>query len=74
MREDEKENNNGTTGDCVVSRRPANFTKADLSRAMSVARENGMTVEVAPDGTIKIVASKTTKSDNPVATASVECF
>ena len=56
----------------LMSRRPANFSKADLSRAMSVARENGMTVEIAPDGTIKIVASKTTKHDNSVATSAVE--
>lgn len=38
-----------------MSRRPATFTKADLSRAMSVAREHGMTVEVQADGTIRIV-------------------
>lgn len=38
-----------------MSRRPATFTKADLSRAMKVARENGMTVEVQADGTIRIV-------------------
>jgi hypothetical protein len=38
-----------------VSRRPATFTKADLARALSVAREHGMTVEVAPDGTLRIV-------------------
>lgn len=38
-----------------MSRRPATFTKADLARAMAVAREHGMTVEVAPDGTLRIV-------------------
>lgn len=38
-----------------MSRRPATFTKADLARAMAVAREHGMTVEVAPDGTMRIV-------------------
>jgi len=38
-----------------MSRRPATFTKADLARALSVAREHGMTVEVAPDGTLRIV-------------------
>jgi len=38
-----------------VSRRPATFTKADLARALAVAREAGMTVEVAPDGTLRIV-------------------
>lgn len=38
-----------------MPRRPATFTKADLSRAMAVAKENGMTVEVMPDGTIRIV-------------------
>lgn len=39
----------------AVSRRPATFTKSDLARAMAVAREHGMTVEVAPDGTLRIV-------------------
>jgi hypothetical protein len=38
-----------------LSRKPATFTKADLSRALAVAREHGMTVEVAPDGTLRIV-------------------
>jgi hypothetical protein len=38
-----------------MSRRPATFTKADLARALAVAREHGMTVEVAPDGTLRIV-------------------
>jgi hypothetical protein len=38
-----------------VSRRPATFTKADLARALSVAREHGMTVEVQQDGTIRII-------------------
>lgn len=46
-----------------MSRRPATFTKADLARAMAVAREHGMTVEVAPDGTFRIV---------PVSSAKVE--
>jgi hypothetical protein len=38
-----------------MSRRPATFTKADLARALAVARDHGMTVEVAPDGTLRIV-------------------
>lgn len=38
-----------------MSRRPATFTKADLARAMSVAREHGMTVEVQADGVIRLV-------------------
>jgi len=38
-----------------MSRRSATFTKADLARALAVAREAGMTVEVAPDGTLRIV-------------------
>jgi hypothetical protein len=42
-----------------VSRRPATFTKADLARALTVAREHGMTVEVAPDGTLRIVPIST---------------
>lgn len=35
-----------------MSRRPATFTKADLARAMAVAREHGMTVKVEPDGSL----------------------
>lgn len=38
-----------------MSRRPATFTKADLSRAMAVAREHGMTVEVAEKGLLRLV-------------------
>lgn len=38
-----------------MTRRAATFTKADLARAMAVAREHGMTVEVQQDGTIRIV-------------------
>lgn len=45
-----------------MSRRPATFTKADLARAMAVAREHGMTVEVAPDGTLRIVPVATEKA------------
>jgi hypothetical protein len=44
-----------------VSRRPATFTKADLARALSVAREHGMTVEVQQDGTIRIVPVSVSK-------------
>jgi hypothetical protein len=44
-------------GDTVMSRRPARFTEADLRRAIrAVAKTNGRyTVEIAPDGTIRIV-------------------
>lgn len=38
-----------------MSRRPATFTKADLARAMAVARENGMTVKVEPDGSMLLI-------------------
>jgi hypothetical protein len=33
----------------------ATFTKADLDRALSVARKHGMTIEIARDGTIRVV-------------------
>jgi len=45
-----------------MNRRPATFTKADLARALAVAREAGMTVEVAPDGTLRIVPVSGTAS------------
>ena len=35
--------------------RPARFTEADLRRAVKVAEQSGRDVEVAPDGTIRIV-------------------
>lgn len=38
-----------------MGRRAAAFTKVDLERALSVAKKHDMTVEVAPDGTIRIV-------------------
>lgn len=33
----------------------ATFTKTDLDRALGVARKHGMTVEIARDGTMRIV-------------------
>lgn len=38
-----------------MSGRPARFTKADMRRAGKVALELGMSVEVTPDGTIRMV-------------------
>ena len=38
-----------------MSRRPATFTKADLARAMAVAREHNMTVRVEPDGSLLLI-------------------
>jgi hypothetical protein len=35
--------------------RPARFTVADLRRATKVAEQTGRDVEIAPDGTIRIV-------------------
>jgi hypothetical protein len=41
-----------------MSRRPARCTKADIARAVSVAKDCGMAVEILPDGTIRIVPSE----------------
>ena len=38
-----------------MSKRPARFTEADLRRAMKVAAEAGKTVDILPDGTLRIV-------------------
>jgi hypothetical protein len=57
-----------------MSRRAAIFSKADLSRAMNVAREHGMTVEVNNAGTIKIVAEQKAGSELPLARKAVESF
>jgi hypothetical protein len=38
-----------------MSRKPAPFTQEDLARAMKVAQKHGMTVEIAPDGVIRLI-------------------
>ena len=38
-----------------MPRTPARFTQTELARAMRVARAEGMTVEIRPDGSIRIV-------------------
>lgn len=35
--------------------RPAKVTQADIARAVRVAKEAGMCVEIEPDGTIRII-------------------
>jgi hypothetical protein len=42
-----------------MSRRPARFTQADIARAIKAVEKTGakMAVEIAPDGTIRIVPS-----------------
>lgn len=48
-----------------MSRRPATFTKADLARAMAVAREHGMTVKVEPDGSLTLIPVPVMVQDEP---------
>ncbi len=48
-----------------MSRRPARCTEADIRRATKVAKEMGMTVNILPDGTIRI---ETTGKLTPVDT------
>jgi hypothetical protein len=38
-----------------MPRTPAKVTQAEIARALRVAKAAGMTVEVRPDGTIRIV-------------------
>lgn len=38
-----------------MPRTPAKVTQADIARVMRVAKAEGMTVEVRPDGSIRIV-------------------
>lgn len=45
-----------------MSRTPARFTQADLARAMKVARAEGMTVRIEPDGSFVIVPVEAAKS------------
>lgn len=44
-----------------MTRTPALFKKADLERALKAIRDSGMTmaVEVAKDGTIRLIPSET---------------
>ena len=41
-----------------MSRRPARFTEADVRRAAKVAKQLGLSVEIAPDGTIRLTAPR----------------
>jgi hypothetical protein len=48
----------GKTESCILmSRRPARFTQADISRAIRAIQASGapMAVEIVPDGTIRII-------------------
>jgi hypothetical protein len=40
-----------------MSRRPARFTEADVRRAAKVAKQLGLAIEIAPDGTIRLTAT-----------------
>jgi hypothetical protein len=45
-----------------MSRRPARFTEADVRRAAKVAKQLGLAVEIAPDGTIRLAPANVTKA------------
>ena len=45
-----------------MSRRPARFTEADIRRAAKVAKQLCLAVEIAPDGTIRLVPAAVTNS------------
>ena len=51
-----------------MSRPPARFTQAELARAMRVAKGEGMTVEVKPDGSIRIVPVEVPKGQLDTST------
>ena len=50
-----------------MSRRPARFTQADVARAIRAVKQTGssMAVEVAPDGTIRLVPVDISKLGEP---------
>jgi hypothetical protein len=52
-----------------MSRRPARFTQADVHRAVKAVMRAGvnMAVEIAPDGTIRIVPAIVHNPPRPVA-------
>ena len=58
-----------------MSRRPARFTQADIARAIKAVEQANaqMTVEIAPDGTIRIVPN-TLKPQTTVAQPSERVF
>jgi hypothetical protein len=43
-----------------MSRRPARFTEADVRRAAKVAKQLGLSVEIATDGTIRLAPAAVT--------------
>ncbi len=57
-----------------MGRRPATFTNDDLARAMAVAKEHDMTVEVQADGTIRIVPIAAPAPIPPPLVRPVESF
>jgi hypothetical protein len=48
----------GAGKDSTMSRRPALFTQADITRAAKAAQKVGLVVEVRADGVIRIVPEK----------------
>lgn len=49
-----------------MARKACRFTEADVRRAAKVAKQLAMAVEIAPDGTIRIVpATVTTPAEMP---------
>lgn len=44
-----------------MARRPSRFTEADVRRAAKVAKQFGLSVEIMPDGTIRLAPVALTK-------------
>jgi hypothetical protein len=55
--------------------RPASrFTQSEIARALRVAKAEGMTVEIRPDGTMRIVPIGDSRTETPLAARPVESF
>jgi hypothetical protein len=55
--------------------RPASrLTQSEIARALRVARAEGMTVEIRPDGTLRIVPMEESRPQPALAARPVESF
>lgn len=57
-----------------MPRLPSRFTQSEIARALRVAKAEGMTVEIRPDGTLRIVPINESSPQPALATRPVESF
>lgn len=57
-----------------MPRPPSRFTQSEIARALRVAKAQGMTVEIRPDGTMRIVPVDQPRPEPALAARPVESF